>query len=315
MENLRCLIVEDEADWQERFQRACQQRGLKDDQIKVVPDKARAFVELDAWQPDIIVLDLGIPSRTDQGDVKLVHGRDVLKRVRELNRSGASRAVVLIVSGAIDDYSRQEYEEDQDLVVRAVHKKDVGDAVPELLKRAQKKALGVYRDLQNHWPEMLPRFEKLMKESTSPGDVLTEAYILANAMLQKLGDGLMGGSYPIPAADDNMFARIEVLRGNKSRLDHRSPYSGKESAKIYVDEIIYEHFQLIRNYCNCRRHIAGRATTLQHDSLLDVTRIEEKAISDALENMDRAPLILRPAIQDLLAWYLPWHKRQRKVTS
>lgn len=313
--NLRCLIVEDEADWQERFERACRQRGLKDDQIKVVPDKAKALVELDAWQPDIIVLDLGIPSRTNQGDVDLRHGRDFLKRVRELNREGTSRAVVLIVSGSIDDYSQQEYEEDQDLVVRAVHKKDVGEAVPELLKRAQKKALGVYRDLQNHWSEMLPRFEKLMKESTSPGDVLTEAYILANGMLQKLGEGLMGGSYPIPRTEDNMFARIEVLRGGKSRLDQRSPYWGKLSAEIYIEGIVNEHFQLVRNYCNCRRHNPLLTPTPQHHSVLDVTNEEEKLVYNSLENMERVPLIVRPVIQDLLAWYLPWHKRQKKGKS
>jgi CheY-like chemotaxis protein len=312
MENLRCLIVEDEQDWQERFERACRQRNLKGDQVKVVPDKARALVELDAWQPDIIVLDLGIPSRSAQGDVHPSHGRDVLKRVRELNRHGSARAVVLIISGAIDDFSQEEYEDNQDLVVRAVHKKDVGDAIPELLKRAEKKALGVYRDLQNHWPEMLPRFERLMTESTSPGDALTEAYLIANGMLQQLGEGVMAAGYPIPAAEDNMFARIEVLRGQKSRLDQRSPCGGKESAEIYLDGIIYEHFQLIRNYANCRRHNSQLAPTPKHCSLLDCSKTEEKAVFDRLESMERTPLILRPVVQDLLAWYLPWHKRQRK---
>jgi hypothetical protein len=162
---------------------------------------------------------------------------------------------------------------------------------------------------------MLPRFENLMKESASPGDVLSDAFVLANGMLLRLGEGLMGAGYPVPATDDNMFVRIELLRGEKSklrRIDPRDPYFEKQSEKIYLDGIVFEHFQLVRNYCNCRRHVAGRALTPQHESVLDFTKPEEKAVFDRLESMERAPLILRPVIQDLLGWYLPWHKRQRK---
>jgi len=309
MNELKCLIVEDEPDWQERFQRACVQRGFRTEQLSVAPDKATAIVQVENSQPDIVILDLGIPSRADQGDIAERNGRDVLRRIHDSDRENLTRTVVLIVSGRIDDYSQQRYEEDP-LVVRAVNKDDVADALPKLLKRAEKAALRTFRDLKNHWPEMLPKFERLMSESARPSEVLADAYAIANGILRDVGQTVMGAQYPIDIGDDDMFARIHVLRGSSSKLDHRSPHHEKLSSEIWIDGIVYQHLETIRNYYNCHRHYGRLAPTASHRCLLDVNVPVERTYFDELENMARLPHILRPVVQDLLDWYLPWKRKQ-----
>jgi CheY-like chemotaxis protein len=311
MHEHRCLIVEDEPDWQERFERACVQRQFTDEQIRVAPDKANALVQLDQWQPDIVILDLKVESREGQGDLHEKNGRDVLQRIHTLNREGPSRTVVLVVSGIIDDYERQKYEDDP-CVVRAVNKEDVGDALPVLLKRAQRLALPMLREVKEHWPEAYPKVERFLKDTVTPKEALTDAYDIADAMLVNLGRGVMGAAYPIQSGkEDILFHRIEILRGHASKID-RGPYVGKASAEIWIEGIPYQHFHTIRNYCNCEGHYRKLTPSPQHRCPLDVSVPAEKQMFDKLENMDQVASILRPMIQDLLAWYLPWHKRQKK---
>jgi CheY-like chemotaxis protein len=314
MHEHRCLIVEDEPEWQERFERACIQRSFTDEQIRVAGDKAKALVQLEEWLPDIVILDLAIESREGQGDVHERNGRDVLQRIHALNQEGPSRTVVLIVSGVIDDYDRQKYEDDS-CVVRAVNKDDVGDALPVLLKRAQKLALPLLREVKAHWPEVFPKFERLMKDSVHPKQALSDAYDIADAMLINLGQGIMGAAYPIQSGrDDVLFYRIEILRGHLAKVE-RSPYVGKASTEVWIEGMPYQHLHTIRNYCNCEGHYRKLTPSGQHRCPLDVTVAAEKQIFDSLENMDQAANVLRPLIQDLLSWYLPWHKRQRKQKS
>ena len=309
MNELKCLIVEDEPDWQERFQRACVLQGFRMEQLTIAADKARAIVHIEAEQPDIVILDLGIPSRSDQGDIDERNGRDVLQRVHESDRTNSTRTVVLIVSGRIDDYSQKRYEDDP-LVVRAVNKDDIADALPKLVKRAEKLALRTFRDLKNHFPEILPAFDRLMSDSVRPSDAVADAYYIANAVLRDVGETVMGSTYPVNAGADEMFVRIQVLRGGLSRLPAGSTYHGKESPDIWLDGIVNQHFETIRNYCNCHRHNRDLVKTANHRCLLDINIPAEKTTLDELEKMERVALVLRPVVQDLLDWYLPW-KRKR----
>lgn len=311
MHEHRCLIVEDEPEWQERFERACVQRQFADEQIRVVPDKAKALVLLDEWQPDIVILDLAIESREGQGDLHERNGRDVLQRIHALNREGPSRTVVLVVSGVIDDYDRQKYEDDP-CVARAVNKEQVGDAIPVLLKRAQRLALPMLREVKEHWPEMYPKVERLLKDGVNPKEALSDAYDIADAMLVNLGRGVMGAAYPIQSGkDDGLFNRIEILRGPLTRIDG-GLYLGKASPEVWIEGILYQHFHTIRNYCNCEGHFRKLTPSPQHRCPLDMSVAAEKQLFDKLESMDQVPFVLRPMVQELLAWYLPWHKRQKK---
>src|SRR4051812_41750972 len=91
MRSLRCLIVEDDGDWQRKFTAALLKRGFIVGDIRFVADKSQALVELEAWDPDLVILDLGIEAAKGRGDVHRRHGRDVLTHIGQLNRQRTFR--------------------------------------------------------------------------------------------------------------------------------------------------------------------------------------------------------------------------------
>lgn len=308
MEILRCLIVEDEPDWQINFKRALLNRGFGVDNTKVAEDKARALVELESWAPDIVILDLSIESRQGSGDVNPSNGRAVLKRIGELNKQALFRIVVLVVSGTIDEYSQVEYESNP-AVARAVNKEDVADALPGLVKKAQKLALPIHRTLKLHWPEHYSLFEKIMNEATPPGSVIQASYELSNLMLRNLGETILGNDYPMRPGEDEMYQRIEILRGPEAKRDVKE--QKKVTDEIWLEGIIYQHFHTVRNYANCHRHSRLLVPTVKHRCPL--AEEKDRQTIDSLEDFERAPQILRPVMVDLLSWYLPWHTTSKTL--
>ena len=303
MRSLRCLIVEDDTTWQRTFTSALVKRGFTAGDIRIVADKSQALVELEAWDPDLVILDLGIEAAKGRGDVDRRHGRGVLTQIGQLNRQRTFRIMVLVVSGQMDEYNEQEFENNP-WVVRAVNKVDVSDALPNLIRRAQKQCLPVYRDLKNHWPETYGKFEKVMNEQTSSADVLFYAYDIAIGVLKNLGRIVMGADYPFTPNYDNMSDSIEVLRGGDSKLDSAR---FNVASECWIAGVIYEHFHTIRRYSNAYRHAKALQPPVGCRMPLDAQQDSE--IIASLENFDRAVHVVRAALIDILEWYLPWHIR------
>lgn len=311
MRPIRVLIVEDEPKWAERFYLACRERKFEDENIVNVDDKVSALAQLDGWEPDMVLLDLSIPTTKTSGDANKRNGRDVLNRIRDINRSSLSRMAVLIISGQVsDDYEMGQYRTEP-FVVDVYNKDSVTEVLPKLIRRAEKYAMPVYRDLKNHASELLPLFQTVMQEQSSAEQVLEAAHDLANRMLRTVGEAILGPNYPIPAGSDELFHRIEILRGAQSKLDSRSQYYGRQSAEIWVDGLPLQHLHTIRNYWNTYKHYRRMLYSTDHRCLLDINNAEEQHIFDALEQMGRAAEMIRPAVVDLLEWYLPWYKRQK----
>lgn len=307
MRSLRCLIVEDDEAWQRSFIAALAKSGFTAPDIRIVADKAQALVELEAWDPDLVLLDLGIDAAKGRGDVHQRHGRQVLAHVGQQNRQRIFHIMVLVISGHIDEYEQQALQNDP-CVVRAVNKADVSDALPKFIKRAQKCCLPVYRDLKNHWPSMYAKFEAIMNDSSSSADVLSNAYDIAKGSLENLGQTVMGANYPCTPSEDIMFRSIEVLRGNDSKI------AGTTVApECWIAGIVYEHFHTIRRYCNAYRHFKLLRPRADYRMPLDPK--QDADIIASLENFDRVANLVRVAVTDILEWYLPWHVRNLSTAA
>ena len=84
-ETARVLLVEDEQVTAEVFARALQRRGHE---VRVAKDGMQALHALRDFEPDVVVLDLGLPT---------VPGIEVLRKLRQ---SHEDKIPVVIVSGA-----------------------------------------------------------------------------------------------------------------------------------------------------------------------------------------------------------------------
>jgi CheY-like chemotaxis protein len=304
MRSLKCLVVEDDENWQRAFTSALVKRDFAIADIRIVADKALALVELDAWDPDLVILDLGIDAAKGRGDVHQRHGRHVLTHIGHLNRQRTFRMMVLVISGHVDEYDQQMFENDP-CVVRAVNKADISDALPSFIKRAKKYCLPVYRDLKNHWPQMYGKFEKVMNDQTSSADALFAAYDIARDVLENLGQKIMGANYPCTPTEDDFFNSIEVLRGNDNNISSRVTIM--VAPECWIAGIIHEHFHTIRRYCNSYRHAKKLKPGAAYKMPLDTQQDAE--IITSLENFERATHVVRAAVTDILEWYLPWHIR------
>ncbi len=305
MRSLKCLVIEDDPTWQRTFTAALVKRSFTAADIKIAADKSQALVDLETWDADLVILDLGIDAAKGKGDIHRRHGRDVLARIGELNRQRTFRMMVLVISGLMDEYDQQEFETSP-WVVSAVNKADVTDALPNIIKRAQKQCLPVYRDLKNHWSQMYAKFEAVMNEQTSSANVLFLAYDIASGVLENLGHHLMGANYPLKPTDDDLFLSIEVLRGTANKIDQRKQ-TVSVTPDCWIGGVIYEHFHTIRRYSNGFRHSKELAPGPGCKMPLDAQ--QDADVVASLENFERAAGLVRVATIDILEWYLPWHMR------
>lgn len=314
MRPIRVLIVEDEQEHLERYNLACRERGFARDNIRTVSNKASALASLEGWEPDMVILDLGIPATATAGDPDKRYGRDVLLRIGEINRTSLARMAVMIISGRVaDDYEEQQYR-DLPFCVGVYNKDSVSDILPKLIKRAEKFAMPVYRELKVHAPgQMLALFERIMSEDSEPEQVLIAAHELANAITRNIGERILGAYYPLSPASDHLYNRTELLRGAAAKLQNDYRLSDRATTENWVLGLPYQHLQAIRNYWNTYKHERRVFITGSEADrcLLDPDNAGDRAVIESLERMDRVPEIIRPIVVDLLEWYLPWARRQQ----
>ncbi len=91
-EGLRILTIEDDAATADAFRAVLADGGHE---VRVASDGRKALAELAAWRPDVIVLDLLLPS---------VSGHTLLRYLRQLPEY--RRIPVVIVSGALPTLQR-----------------------------------------------------------------------------------------------------------------------------------------------------------------------------------------------------------------
>jgi CheY-like chemotaxis protein len=93
LDDLRILIVDDEADTRELLKQGLEYCGAK---VKAVGSADEAINELVAMLPDILISDIGMPE---------VDGYELIKRVRKLpvSRGGKVAAIALTAYTRIED--------------------------------------------------------------------------------------------------------------------------------------------------------------------------------------------------------------------
>jgi CheY-like chemotaxis protein len=96
LEGLRILIVDDEADTRELVQEVLSRQGAE---VRVSGSAAEALRTLAAWNPDLLVSDIGMPSED---------GYELIKKVRKLGAksNGQIPAVALTAYASADDQRR-----------------------------------------------------------------------------------------------------------------------------------------------------------------------------------------------------------------
>ena len=96
LENLRILIVDDEADTRELIQEVLARQGAE---VRAGGSAAEALQMLTEWRPDLIVSDIGMPGQD---------GYELIRQVRELDAGDQGRipAVALTAYAGVEDQQR-----------------------------------------------------------------------------------------------------------------------------------------------------------------------------------------------------------------
>ncbi len=279
-------------------------------------DGARAGLDAKCRDIDLLFLDLNIPLNANDSKPTKDHGRTILDLIlNDLNRRGPHKMSVVIVSGEVNEnYERNLWLGNyKAIVVGLAMKGQLTTALPEILNRYSEDPYT--GEIRADWSAAEPYYQTLTDEEETAESrslaCLTLSCLLMRNIAQyeqKLPDqtGLSGKQLsdlireylarnfnPIKAGGPS-FCNLKFLKGS----------AGDWVLRGYL----IEHLYAINNFRNGIIHISD--TGPFHDGAGHYgTWGDGKVPVERLENADRLCRILVMIVQDVLDWYLPWHRK------
>lgn len=316
-EDLFFMVVEDEDAARDEVLDRLADHGFRRDNLLATPasyDDAQAAIAHDAHRLDVVFLDLNIPRNCTDAKPERGHGRGILEYIhRDLNTRPGVDIKVIVVSNEdlLDGFSDKNLEDAfRDTLVGICPKIALATMLPSRLKRLRRDPL--LARIRRAQLSIVDEYLTLFDKQSGIEARLEAARRIAIRLVTNELDNHNGRLESCPKLRDDLFRLL------RDQVEPRFLLEGEERGKVKCSAIgveqwgtflwrgaMMQHLYAINTYRNVFAHLneqpyrVGGAESWSPD--LGLTEKQEQGGNVG----DVVALI----VEDLLAWYLPWHEQ------